>query len=574
MKHYKKIKSLLSITKKSQLYTLIFFSVFASLLELGGVGLFYPYLDFVLNPGHIYTNKVSNFVYNYLGFTNTSSFLFFFGIIAIIIVIISSIVGAYSKILIDRFIWSTNVVLIKLSFQNYLQKSYLELKKLNSNNITNNIISEVSVFINGLMVPIFDAIPRILILILSILSLFLINYKVALIIFFSTFFIYFSIFRFFRARLSLMSKNRFEMQQSLFDYVNSSIRAVKDIKVNNFYDFFIDRVERPAKSYSELNQAISIFSLLPRYILEGLIFSSAMGILLFNQTTGKIFEIIPLLSLYAIAAFRLIPHIQGIFTSFAKIKFNIKALDIVYNNLLNTSNNKHINDYENQFDSFKILNLNFKFEDSKTPLLKDINLTISKNEFIILLGKSGSGKSTFIEIVLGIVKPDQGEFYLNNNILNDVTILSTKLKIGYVSQDVILFEGTLKENILLYNFNGFDSEMLNKSIEVSCLDDVIQSIGGTINGKISEGGKNLSVGQRQRISIARAIYNNPEILFLDEATSALDSTTESSVVLNIKKLGITVVLITHNINLVSQADATYELVNSKLNQKANYFENN
>ena len=567
MEELKKFKVILLISGKKSFFHLLIFLSFSSLLELGGIGLFYPYLDFLLNPQEIFKSNIFGPIYDFFNFSSTNSFLFWFGIVAIILVITSSSVGAYSRILIDRYIWSANILLIRLSFKRYIQKSYVELKKLNSNNITNNIITEVSVFINGLMVPVFDAIPRVFILFLSSFLLFFIDFKVAISVFTGTFLIYFGIFRYFGKRLSVMSEKRFEMQQALFDYVNSSIRAVKDIKVNNSQDFFIKRVEKPATSYSRLNQAISIFSLMPRYFLEAMIFSAAMLVLLINQSTNTVNEIIPILSLYAIAAFRLIPHVQGLFTAFAKIKFNIKALDIISSHLDKIESQEIQKTYVDNFESIETSNVSFGFADSDKYLFHHVNFKVSSNQFVIIVGKSGTGKSTFIEILLRLIEPKEGTMLLNGHPLTGTDVLSSSLNIGYVSQDVILFEGTLRENIMLYKNKDMDEAWLNKISEIACLEDVIKSIGGTLDGKIYEGGKNLSVGQRQRVSIARSIFNNPQLLFLDEATSALDSNTELNVILNIKSMGTTVILITHNSNLITHSDATYELRNSTLKLK-------
>ncbi len=540
---------------------------FASLLEIGGIGLFYPYLDFLLNPRQIFNSNIFGTLYYFFDFSSTDSFLFWFGVVAIVLVVTSSAIGAYSRVLTDRYIWSANILLIRLSFKRYIKKAYVDLKKLNSNNITNNIIIEVGVFINGLMVPLFDAIPRIFILFLSSILLFFVDYKVALSILSGTFLIYFGIFRYFRKRLSFMSEKRFEMQQALFDYVNSSIRAVKDIKVNNSQDFFINRVEKPATTYSRLNQAISKFSLMPRYFLEAMVFSTVMLVTLVNQSTNRINEIIPILSLYAIAAFRLIPHVQGLFTAFAKIKFNIKALDIMSSHLEEKEIQVIQKNYVENFESIETSNVSFGFADTEKYLFHHVNFKASSNQFVMIVGKSGSGKSTFIEILLGLIEPKEGTMLLNGHPLTGTDVLSSSLNIGYVSQDVILFEGTLRENIMLYKNKDMDEGWLNQVTEIACLDDVVKSIGGTLDGKIYEGGKNLSVGQRQRVSIARSIFNNPQLLFLDEATSALDSNTELNVILNIKSMGTTVILITHNNNLISHSDATYELRNSTLKLK-------
>ncbi len=514
-KLFGQFKEILIISGKSKFYKVLMVLIFASLFELGGIGLLYPYLDFLLNPNEIFSNSFFNFLYKNLNLTSTDTFLFYFGIVAIVLVLLSSGIGAYSRILVDRYIWAANILLIRLSFKRYIEKSYIELKKLNSNNITNDIITEVSVFVNGLMVPVFDAIPRVIVLLLVVTFLLVINIKVALTIFAVTIIIYFGIFQIFRRRLAVMSEKRFEMQQALFDYVNSSIRSVKDIKVNNSQDFFIEKVEKPASSYSKLNMAISIFSLMPRYFLESVVFTAAVIVLLVNQSNGSVTKIIPILSLYAIAAIRLIPHIQGLFTAIAKIKFNIKALEIISLHLSVKKEQKLKEKVVvDKFEEIKTVGVSFGFNNSSELLFHNVDFEVKKKDFVVIVGKSGSGKSTFIEILLGLIPPSEGSIFLNGEKINTSHVLSARLNIGYVSQDVILFEGTLKENIMLFKNRDMNTGWLNKVIEITCLNDIIESIGGNVECKIFEGGKNLSVGQRQRVAIARSIFNNPQLLFL------------------------------------------------------------
>jgi ABC-type bacteriocin/lantibiotic exporter with double-glycine peptidase domain len=559
-----KLFKIVSVKSTRVLIILMALSIIASLLELGGITLLYPYLDYILNHDKVAKSVLYSIYSEYKYNSSTNEFLLIFGIGSILVVLLSGFIGSYSRILVDRYIWTLNVLLIERSFKKHLQLPFTEFKKMNSNKITNDIIYEVGVFINGIMIPIFDLLPRIFILSMSIIVLAFIDVKVASIIFSSIFFIYFFIFRFVRERLSAMSKHRFELQQALLDYVSSSIRAMKDIKVNNSQQFFIKQVSKPAKSYSKLNQSISIFSLIPRYVLESLVFCSAMIFLILNQSSGKINSLIPVLSLYAISAFKLIPHIQGIFAAFTKIKFNLKSLDIVYSNTLSINTENSIEKKCYNFNKLEISDIYFKYDDTDEYLLENISLSIFKNEFILFVGKSGSGKSTLIEIILGLIKSHSGNIHYNGILLTNDDILSTKFKLGYVSQDVILFEGSLKDNILLHNSHISHNNIIEEVINIACLDDVIASIGGSIHGQISEGGKNLSVGQRQRISIARSLFNSPDILFLDEATSALDYLTEKSIISNIKKLGITVILITHNRDLIPLSDSTYEIVNSTL----------
>ena len=490
-----------------------------------------------------------------------TNFLFFLGILLVLFIILSGIFGAISRIIIDKYIWNSNQILITLSYKMNITRNYLELRKLNSNNLTNDIISEVSVFVNGLMVPIFDLIPRVLMLILISSLILIVNVKITLIVFFFFLLFYITVFRVFREKLSTMSSKRFIMQRALLNYVNTSLKGIKDIKVNKFEKFYIDMVSVPAKEYSSLNSAISIFSQMPKYILEAAVFSSTILILLFNfNNEGNIIEILPTLSLFAVAAIKLLPHINGIFTSIAKIKFNIKALDIIYDQLTNENIQKDNSIIIDKFKSLELKNIFFNFEDGDS-LFNDINFKLKNDDFIILTGKSGSGKSTLVDIILGLINTNSGQYILNNKTHSGM--LSERVKIGYVAQEIMLFEGSLISNIALVDKNP-NLKLIENIMKIACLEDVLESVGGNLNSIIYENGKNLSVGQRQRISIARSLYNSPDLLILDEGSSALDFETEKRVFDNLIDLKIAILLITHNKSLTKYATRSFELKKGKL----------
>ena len=561
--YYSKFKALLFISGKKGFLKVLFFLILASILELGGIGLIYPYFDAILDISVIQENQYLNFFFDTLGFSNESDFLFFLGILLVLFIIFSGVFGAISRIIIDKYVWHSNKILTTLSYKMNINRSYLELRKLNSNNLTNDIISEVSVFVNGLMVPIFDLIPRVMMLILISSLILIVNVKVTLIVFFSIGLIYITVFRVFRKKLSTMSSKRFTMQRALLDYVNTSIKGIKDIKVNKYEKFYIDMVNVPAKEYSSLNSAISIFSQMPKYILEALVFSSTILILLFNfSDEGNIIKILPLLSFFAVAAIKLLPHINGIFTAIAKIKFNIKALDIIYDQLINQNIQNDNSIITHKFKSLELKNMFFNFEDGDA-LLEDINFKLKNDDFIILSGKSGSGKSTLVDIILGLINASSGQFILNNKTHSGM--LSERIKIGYVAQEIMLFEGSLISNIALVDKNP-DLKLIKNIIKIACLEDVLESFGGNLNSVIYENGKNLSVGQRQRISIARSLYNNPDLLILDEGSSALDSETEKRVIENLIDIKVAILLITHNKNLKKYATKSFEIQKGKLHE--------
>ena len=351
-----------------------------------------------------------------------------------------------------------------------------------------------------------------------------------------------------------MSNERYLYQNNLFDYVNSSIRALKDIKVNAYQEYFVEKIGKPADTYSMLNKGISIYSALPKFFIESFVLILLVVYVLFNLNEETVTQQIPMLSVLSLALIKLLPIIQGMFTNVTRIRFNFKALFVIEDNLIKNKERVNQPDVEKEtFDSLDFENISFAYESKK--VLKDQNFKFNQGDFWLLYGESGSGKTTFTEIMLGFLTPNSGKIHLNNKPWISEELLSKRINLGYVSQDIILFEGDLVENITLKTKNDSPDilQKINSLIELCALEDIVESIGG-INGFISEGGKNLSAGQKQRIIIARALFKEPELLVLDEATSALNAKLETQILQRLVDAKISIFMITHNENLKVYTD--------------------
>ena len=358
------------------------------------------------------------------------------------------------------------------------------------------------------------------------------------------------ILKFLKRKIDQMSTKRYSYQTSLFDYVNSSIRALKDIKINAFEEYFVDKVKQPAQQYSILNRDISVYAALPKFFIETVVLITMVIYVLFSFNKTSLVDEIPMLSVLTLSLVKLMPITQAMFTNITRIRFNFKSLNVIENNLLEVMKRDATNS-QAHYDSFEQLcfkNVDFSYSDKM--VLSDQNLTINKQDFWLLYGESGSGKTTLTELMLGFLEPSKGSIILNGTEKKDHQLLSKRFKVGYVSQDIILFEGDLIENITLKSSESNPKiiDKVNELIKFCALEDVVDSIGG-LNGFISEGGKNLSAGQKQRIIIARALYKVPDILILDEATSALNAHLEAKIIEGLLDKQITIFMITHNENL-------------------------
>ena len=534
--------------------TVLILLIFKSIFETAGIGLIYPFIDLTLNRDLIGNNLFYEIALYFDSSIQASRFLLIYGIGLIIFFCLSTLISVIAKIKADDFIWKINTQIIKISFKKYINDPLKFYKKANSNKITHDIINEVHVFINGFLVNFIDLIPKIFLLTFMVTFLIIINPWVTLLSLIILSLFYMGLLGALKRKVNTMSKQRYLYQNNLLDYVNSSIRAMKDIKINSFESYFIKKISVPAYKNSMLNKGISIYTSLPKFFIESIVLIILVVYVLLNFNETSIVEQIPMLSLLSLSLIKLLPIIQAMFTNLTRIRFNFNSLFVIENNLIINNERLIEPDIEKEeFHSLELQNINFTYESKN--ILENQNLRFDQGDFWLLYGESGSGKTTLTEIMLGFLAPNSGKIKLNNKLLAVEEMLSKKINLGYVSQDIILFEGDLVENITLKSKNASPIilKKINSLIELCALEDVVDSIGG-IKGFISEGGKNLSAGQKQRIIIARALFKEPEVLVLDEATSALNANLETQILQRLVDAKISIFMITHNENLKAYTD--------------------
>lgn len=554
-----KIKDLISLLKRlnfiivnsgiTNFKFVISLLVLKSFFEMIGIGIIYSFIDLILNKELI----DSNFLYKSLLFfgvqTPVNNFIFLYGIASISFFVTSAFISITAKIKSDNLIWKMHSKIIAISFEKHINDSLTVYKSSNSSKTTNDIINEVRIFCSGFVVNFMDVMPRVFLLLFLTLFLLSVNPQVTLVslAFLSVF--YGILLNFLKKKINIMSKNRYLFQNNLFDYVNSSIRALKDIRINSFEEYSVKKIENPASTFSTLSKGISIYSSTPKFFIESIVLIAITAFLTFSLDKDDITLQIPMISVLAISLIKLLPVIQGMFTNFTRLRFNFKSLKVIENNIrLNTQRESNTKVKSEKFSSLEFKNITFSYSSKK--VLENFNFKFNRGDFWLILGESGSGKTTFTEIMLGFLMPNSGEIYFNNKPWGLKELLSKKTSLGYVSQDIVLFEGDLVENITLRleKKEKLDNEKINSLIDLCSLEDVVQSIGG-IHGFISEGGKNLSAGQKQRIILARALYKEPELLILDEATSALNAKLERKILKKLLKSKKSILMITHNENL-------------------------
>ena len=294
--------------------------------------------------------------------------------------------------------------------------------------------------------------------------------------------------------------------------------------------------------------------------------------------SGNFTEAVPIIALYTLAGYRLMPTLQSIYVSITALRFVGPTLDDLYNDLNSLKSYDQIKEKNNFLinKNISLKNINYSYPNSSKIALRDINLTIPARSVVGFVGVTGSGKTTMVDVILGLLKPQKGQLEIDGKLINKENIRAWQNSIGYVPQQIYLADDSIASNIAFgKEVKDINQEALENAARIANIHDfVINELPNKYQTKVGERGVRLSGGQRQRIGIARALYHNPQLLVLDEGTSALDSLTEHSVMksLNNLKKNITIILIAHRLNTVKECDTIFYLKNGELKDQGNFDE--
>ena len=388
--------------------------------------------------------------------------------------------------------------------------------------------------------------------------------------------VYVITYAFVRKYLVYLGKERLKKNKLRFTAVAEVFNAFKEIKVGVLEKIYIKRFSEPAKILARHEASAKVLGSIPQFALEAIAFGGMLLLILFLMSkTGTLNTVLPLIALYAFAGYRLMPAIQRIY-SLSQLRFVGPSLDALIEDLENL---KQFNLYENKkFLKFKekvtLNKVHFNYPNSTKSVLNDISLCIPAQSTIGIVGPTGSGKTTTIDIILGLLKPTKGTLEIDNTTINRENYRSWQRTVGYVPQEIYLSDDTVASNIAF----GVDKEDINQeavenAARISNLHEfVINELPMQYNTNVGERGIKLSGGQRQRIGIARALYHKPQLLILDEGTSSLDNITEHTIMdtLNRIKKDITIILIAHRLNTVKNCDNIFVLQDGQVKEHGSY----
>jgi ABC-type multidrug transport system fused ATPase/permease subunit len=551
--------------------------IILGVLEVAGVVSIVPFMAVAANPLAAEENQYLNMIYTLGGFENYSDFSIFLGIVMLSIIILMNGFSAFMKWKITYFIrrYGYNLEMRLMKF--YLNQPYIYFLNRNSSDIGKNVLTEVERVAGGIIHPLFEALAKIVVVLFIFITLIVVDPMVAFSVVVFLGGTYVLLFLFVKNKQKEIGVLTSSVIRERYLLVNQIISGIKEIKLRGTEGDYIERYKEPTSNYSKYLAQNVVVSQLPRYALEVLAFGSIILIVIASISQGKTGkDLIPIMSLYVFAGYRLLPSLQVIFSSLTKYKFHLPILDSLSKDLsksfvpVNFIKSKQKLKLNN---TIEINSVNYTYPNARAPSLNNLNLTIDVNTTVGIVGGSGAGKTTLIDLLLGLLPIKSGSMKVDESNITSDNIDDWKNSIGYIPQSIYLTDDTIANNIA---FSAFESNVnLQKVInsgKIAMLDQFIDTLPDGYLTMVGERGVRLSGGQIQRIGIARALYDNPDVLIMDEATSALDGITEDLVMQSINNMAHkkTIVIIAHRMSTVKQCDIIHVMDNGSIVDSGSY----
>ena len=566
-----KVLSLCSERQRRHLILLLILSTLSGFLQMITVASIMPFMAIVANPGVVQTNAYIAGFFAFIGLNDLGQYLFVLGVAMLAALILSNGIATWSSWLFSRFCHTLGQNLSVKLFSSYLQQPYLFFLDRHSADLAQNILSESDRVTRGVLVPLTQILARTTSLVLVLGLLVLVNPAVTLTLFGGLTSLYGFIFLFLKKRLMVLGKWTLAATRERFRLTSEVFGAIKYLKIQGLEPEFTQRFDVNAGQKATCDASYQAFSLIPKYVLEILAFGGLLGVVLHLINAGEdVAAILPLLGLYAFAFQRLTPQLQEVFNSASMMRFHWPSLEQVLEDLNRTQtaigHQKANCDPADRIKfeaSLSLKGITFQYPNAAAPTLNGIDLTVSAGTFVGIAGGSGVGKTTLVDIILGLLSPAEGLLVSDGLALSAVNIKNWQRNLGYVPQDIFLLDSSMAENIALgMNASEIDMAAVEQSARIAQLHGFVsRELPKGYDTPIGERGVRLSGGQRQRIGIARALYRNPGLLVLDEATNALDPITEQAALDAIAGLApaVTVLLVTHRLETLKRCNVIHVL---------------
>ncbi|NQV72631.1 ATP-binding cassette domain-containing protein [bacterium] len=571
---------LLSSLEKRQGVQLIGLVIFMAIFDVAGVASIMPFLAVLADPGSVQTNPFLNTVFTKSGIQSIDTFLLFLGVTVFLALVISIAFKAFTTYRLLKFTYFRNYSISTRLIKGYFRQPYEWFLSRNSSELGSSILSEVQQVVDLALVPAVNLFANGSISLALLGLLVFADPFLAFIVGSILVLSYGAVYLGTRKYLGKIGGQRIEANNERFRAVNEAFLSIKMAKLMGIENYFLKNYEVPAKRFANYTTGAQIAAHLPRYVLELVSFGGMIAVILVLMLSGKDFvSALPLIGLYAFAGFRLMPALQQVYYGVSTLRYSSAAIEKLSSDIrmIESSAQSIPNGLGiTVLDSIVLHEVSYSYPNQSELMLSKQSMKIKKGSIIGLVGATGSGKSTIIDLLMGLLVPQEGTLQIDGTAVSGYNLAAWQKSIGYVPQEILLSDFSIAENIALGNeIAKIDFDRVAEVAQIACIHEFVQmSLPDKYYTKVGERGTRLSGGQRQRIGLARALYCRPKLLILDEATSALDVVTERTVIKSILKCDpdMTIVMIAHRFSTLENCDTIFVVENGRLTSNGDYLD--
>lgn len=577
----KKIIYILSDSQKKSTIVLALVIIGRVLFELVGVTAIYPFLQALLTPDIIMKNRYAEPIIQFFHIETPKGVLALIGIGLIIIYIFKNIYTIFSYYV--QYDYGTKVqkeLSIKM-LNSYMNRPYSFFLNINSSEIIRTCNGDVA-GVYTILSSIFDILAEGLSVAAIGIFIFRTDPFMALAVLLLLALVGGAIILLYKPIMKRMGQKEMAAQSAKSKAIYQTVNGVKELYVMQRKQLFLDEYRNAADEVRKVSRNKDFLAASPERIIEGICVSGLIGVVVIRLLMGvDVMSFVPQLGMFAMAAFKILPSVGKVSNRVTTIAYYVPMLDNVYGVIVEANEYEKVQtEYERTYgvkkrdrqdcrfvDKISIQNITWKYDENKENILENLNLDIKKGESIAFIGPSGAGKTTLADIILGLLKPQSGNVYMDGK---DIFAMPEQWAqiIGYVPQNVFLMDDTVRKNVA-FGLKEVDDRLIWEALEGAQIKEFIEKLPNGLDTIVGERGVKFSGGQRQRIAIARALYNSPQILVLDEATSALDNETENAVMEAVEALQgkMTLIIVAHRLTTIRNCDKIYEIKDGVASQK-------
>lgn len=560
----KTLREMLTVKQRLNYRLLQLLFCFTAVLQVVGVASIAPFVALLSNRELIRTNPGFAWFYSVGGFTDDIGFIVGFAGVVMLVIVFSNAVLAFSSWCTLMFSIGVGQEFQRAIYRNYLHKDYAYFSRLNSSELISIVTQESPRLVYNVLMPYLNLIAQVLVVVIIAGGLLYLDWVLALSALVVVGGGYFLVFRGIKKRLVWHGENIWKTNNARLRLLTESLGGIKEVKLLGTERAYEEQIANVNAQGLRSTSMITLAGDMPKFVLESVAFCALLGLAIYLLRQGSdTNSTVALLSLYAAAGYKLLPAAQTIFKSASQMRGNASVVGELYPQVTQ-GRRLAIHETETADErnaprlrgTIKLEGVSYQYPETDRPTLVDVNLTIREHTLVALVGPSGAGKSTLADILLGMLQPSGGDFYVGERRIDRQSVRAWQRNLGYVPQSIFILDDTVSSNIGFGSAVDIDLAAVRHAARLASIDKFVEGLPGQYDYVVGERGAMLSGGQRQRIGIARALYRDADVLIMDEATSALDGLTEKDIMATINELKTTktIIMVAHRLSTIQCAD--------------------